>query len=234
MQVSFIQKSIVVAFGAVALLGATAGAGHAWSLTELQTAIPGRVDAGQIPGTAGVLDPFDVGQNVLRGGLSFDNGGADLYKFSISQAGTFTASTFGRGANPLGYAQLFLFNDIGGGLAGNNPSGPVATISKILAVGTYYIGISSSSLDPRTVVGTRPNGRPIYDYIFDSTDTNVNNFGALANWDDRTGETKRNGGTYGINLSFAATPVPTPAMLPGLAALGFNAIRKRKAKAAVA
>jgi hypothetical protein len=32
----------------------------------------------------------------------------------------------------------------------------------------------------------------------------------------------------------SATAVPTPALLPGLAALGFGAIRKRKAKAAVA
>jgi hypothetical protein len=234
MQVSFIRKSIVVAFGAVALLGATAGAGHAWSFAESATAIPGRTDAGQLTGTAGVLPTFDPGTNVLRGGLA-TNGGADLYKFVLAQAGTFTASTFERGSNPLTDPQLFLFNAVGVGITGNNPSGSVsAALSQLLLAGTYYIGISSSSLDPQTIVGTKPNGNPIYDYIFGSNDTSVINSGALANWSDRVNETKQPGGSYGINLSFAATPVPTPALLPGLAALGFNAIRKRKAKAAVA
>ncbi len=71
----------------------------------------------------------------------------------------------------------------------------------------------------------------------------LTNDGAVDFSTDLTKVSKFGGGTFADSLISAqiqkvevqgATAVPTPALLPGLAALGFGAIRKRKAKAAVA
>jgi hypothetical protein len=227
MQVSFIQKSIVVAFGAVALLGATAGAGQAFNIVESP-------DTGALPGGAQDAGTIASGANDIKGAIG---GAADLFKFTVGPGGgQLVASTAGRGNNPLLDAQLFLFKDNGSdqalGLAGNNGAlNAPSVITKILAAGIYYIGISASSLDPRTTGNVSP-GNP--NFLFAANDsTLLLPTSLLTGWADRPNEINAAGGRYTINMAFTPT-VPSPALLPGLAALGFSAIRKRKAKAAVA
>jgi hypothetical protein len=230
MQVSFIQKSIVVAFGAVAMLGATAGAGQAWTFTENQVVNPGADAAQLIDGNVGILPTFDAGINTLTGSLwgssFFTTPGADLFKFTVA-AGNFTAETFLPTNTPkLGNPQLFLFSNTGVGIAANDnisATNVQARISQFLNAGTYFLGISGYDLDPKTT------GNQL---IFDVDGKVVKNT-PLTGWVNEQGLSIA-GGNYGINMSFEAAKVPTPALLPGLAALGFGAIRKRKAKAAVA
>jgi hypothetical protein len=192
MQVSFIQKSIVVAFGAVALLGATAGVGQAFGFSEF----PG--DTSNNIATAKNAGPLDPGTNTITGRLAVNNPQKDLFKFNAAVDGTFSATALGISgvgngngpaanvalANPL----LTLLNGSGGFLAGGS-----SIASQLLTAGDYFIRIEALNANP-----------PV------------------------------RGGGYEISLNFTPTPVPTPALLPGLAALGFGAIRKRKAKAAVA
>jgi hypothetical protein len=232
MQVSFIQKSIVVAFGAVALLGATAGAGQAWTLTENAVVSPGADAAQLITGNVGILPTFDAAINQLTGSLVGSSPtttpGADLFKFTLAAGGNFLAETFipGGGGPNVGNPQLFLFDKDGVGIFANDnisAVNPQARIARFLTADTYYLGISGSDLDPRGATGGkifRPNGT-------------VRNTSPLDGWVNTNNVTVP-GGRYGINMSFEAAKVPSPALLPGLAALGFSAIRKRKAKAAVA
>jgi hypothetical protein len=190
MQVSFIQKSIVVAFGAVALLGATARVGQAFGFNEL----PG--DTTNNIATAKNAGSLDLGTNTITGRLAVNNPQKDLFKFNAAVDGTFSATALGISgvgngsaanvalANPL----LTLLNGSGGFLAGGS-----SIASQLLTAGDYFIRIEALNANPPVL-----------------------------------------GGGYEISLNFTPTPVPTPALLPGLAALGFSAIRKRKAKAAVA
>jgi hypothetical protein len=232
MQVSFIQKSIVVAFGAVALLGATAGAGQAFNFSE--SGDTGATLAGaQDPGT-----PLAAGANSITGRLVAN---ADLFKFTTDQAGTLIAETLGTAifrrngtllAPALANAQLFLFNAAGQGLTGNDDSsGLEAKITyALMASSTYYIGISPSSFDPRSAGQTA--GVP--NFIFGADDSTLLTSNPLSGWVNRNNNNPLSAGGYTINMAFTPTAVPSPALLPGLAALGFSAIRKRKAKAAVA
>jgi Bacterial pre-peptidase C-terminal domain len=219
MKFTFIQKSIVATVGAVALLGSTAGAGHAWTFGS-------GVSAGDTLSTATALAPFDPGNNTVNGRLQA-NANADLFKFVVSTAGTFDAQTFirtGTGIN-LGNPQLFLFDSLGKGIIANDnisATNSQSKITQLLNAGTYYLGISSFDRDPNS------GGTLIFD-----NNGNVANSGALSGWSN-VNNLGIAGGRYGIKLSFEAAKVPSPALLPGLAALGFGAIRKRKAKAAVA
>jgi hypothetical protein len=224
MQVSFIQKSIVIAFGAVAMLGATAGAGQAFNFVESgdqsDTALAAPI------GTATGIDYF-------RGTID-SKSDADLYSFYIGAISTFDANVAGRTANPLLDSQLSLFDSAGKAIKANddrNASNPLSRIDTLtLAVGTYFLGISAYDYDPTNLAG---------EFLFPNAPLGQRNprgvltDKTLAGWAARTGKAGLGGG-YTIRINTAVVPVPTPALLPGLVALGFGAIRKRKAKAAVA
>jgi hypothetical protein len=187
MQVSFIQKSIVVAFGAVALLGSTAGVGQAFNFNETG-------DAGPIPGTPQTItDSLTSGLNTIKG-------------------------TVGSRVLPTPIIDLidgFQFTATNGSLTVSSAASNVVlslfdTTGNLLSPFTLAVGNSFTY----NFSGLTPSGANYF-------------VGAAAS-------TRR---AYTINMAFTPVPptaVPTPALLPGLAALGFSAIRKRKAKAAVA
>lgn len=234
MQVSFIQKSIVVAFGAVALLGATANAGHTFAFNE------GSGDQDELnPGpSVGTL----TGDDTLRGIITAKTD-ADLFKFTVSATSTFTATVFGRTpttgtAVALVDSQLFLFKSTAAGLEAlyanddrnsNNALSRIANIT--LAAGDYVLGISGFDYDPRNSADQYLFGPASAGLLQPRSAVSGNPI--LANWDTRSNKTGAPG-AYRISLESEIVPVPTPALLPGLAALGFSAIRKRKAQAAVA
>jgi hypothetical protein len=231
MKFTFIQKSIVATVGAVALLGSTAGAGHAWSFNEA----PG--DAGRTLATAEDLTTTPgplTGTDEILGKLA-ENAKADLFKFTVAAESIFTAEVFGRsgrGGDPLKDSQLFLFDGAGNGIVGNDDQARGNLLSKItttLMAGDYYLGISAWDYDPINAAGK---------FIFRNNQVGDQGLrpvsSLLANWAIRDEKSDPTGGLYKIALTTERTPVPTPALLPGLAALGFGAIRKRKAKAAVA
>jgi hypothetical protein len=234
MQVSFIRKSIVVTLGALALIGSTAIAGQAATIIKTEVGDATDLAPGQDIGLLG-----DTDLTRIRGEISGTTD-ADLYKFTIDSVRDFTARVFPRTTNNNGNAisdsQLFLFDATGKALKSNDNISGTNPFSRIqvaaLAAGTYFLGISSFDYDPRNLANQ---------YLFPNNDTGILNPrpvvllpGAdpvLGNWATRSVR-PNSAGLYRIDVE--ATAVPTPALLPGLAALGFNAIRKRKAKAAIA
>jgi hypothetical protein len=231
MQVSFIQKSIVVTLGALALIGSTAIAGQAATIIKPEVGDATDLTPGQDIGLLGATDLTRI-----RGEISGTTD-ADLYKFTIDSVRDFTARVFPRTTNNNGNAisdsQLFLFDATGKALKSNDNISGTNPFSRIevaaLAAGTYFLGISSFDYDPRNSANQ---------YLFPNNDTGTLNprgvvagNPVLASWATRSVR-PNSAGLYRIDVE--ATAVPTPALLPGLAALGFSAIRKRKAKAAVA
>jgi hypothetical protein len=226
MKFTFIQKSIVATVGAVAMLGATAGAGHAFSIDE-----PDGGDFGEL-----VPAPFvgsTTGADFLNGFINV-GGDADLYVFNVGAESIFDAAVFGRGQTPLVDSQLFLFDGTGKALKANDDisTNRLSRISGItLNAGTYFLGISGFDYDPRNANG---------DYLFNNTFTGIGDpvvaNPILASWNLRSalGGVNNSGAGGGYQIRINTQAVPSPALLPGLAALGFSAIRKRKAKAAVA
>jgi hypothetical protein len=222
MKFTFIQKSIVATVGAVALLGSTAGAGHAFNFTE----------AGDQSATApGSAVGATTGTDYLNGIISSTTD-ADLYSFIVGATSTFRATVTGSASDPLVDSQLFLFDSMGKALKANDDRSATNTLSRIntitLAAGTYFLGISSFDYDPTNASGNFlfPNAQLGQRNPISQADQ------LLAGWAPRSAKTSPGGG-YTITID-TTKKVPTPALLPGLAALGFGAIRKRKAKAAVA
>jgi hypothetical protein len=236
MQVSFIRKSIVVTLGALALIGSTAIAGQAATIIKPEVGDATDLTPGQDIGLLGATDLTRI-----RGEISGTTD-ADLYKFTIDTVRDFTARVFPRTTNTNGNAlsdsQLFLFDATGKALKSNDNISSSNPFSRIevaaLAAGTYFLGISSFDYDPKNAASLlNPTGQ----YLFPNAATGILNPRPvltnliLAGWGANSSRPST-AGLYRIDVE--ATAVPTPALLPGLAALGFSAIRKRKAKAAVA
>jgi hypothetical protein len=153
---------------------------------------------------------------------------ADLYRIQVT-TGLFEAIAVGIGRNPVEDTQLFLFDQNGRGIMANddNPSGGLGSrIRQFLTAGIYYLGISSYNYDPVSGGGPLAN-RP---FIFPSTPftalvgpTGPGGANPLSGWRGTIFENPP-GGRYEINLR----TVPTPALLPGLLALGAGVLRKGK------
>jgi hypothetical protein len=144
----------------------------------------------------------------------------DLYKINIAKDGM---STFD--ANPVALADgserlninIFLFNAMGNPLASIEPRELDNMIINFNTMaGDYFLGIGSDDLDALDAAGNRIAGN-------DSGIDDPN--GVLAGW--LTGSESI--GKYNIKISTVPTDaVPTPALLPGLIALGVKARRKKK------
>jgi len=208
-QMKMIMKKLALVI-ALSAVGSTA----AWATTHAEVG-----DAGQTLGTAQMLAG---GTTAITGSLSSD---ADLFGFAWG-GGAFYADTLGSAFD----TQLFLFNSAGAGVWANDDglSGLRSYISDAaLAVGTYYLGISSFNNDPVSASGVMftsyPYG-PQYAPLYPGE--------TLSSW---TGG--YSGGSYIINFRSASGEVvqtgdvPEPASLAliglGLAGLAFS--RKRKA-----
>jgi hypothetical protein len=165
-------------------------------------------------------DAQDVGNaSEINGRVSFLDD-IDLFKVRIDQDGM---STFD--ANPMALEDgserlninIFLFNAMGNPLASIEPRELDNMIINFNTVaGDYFLGIGSDDLDALDEKGNRIAGN---DSGIDMAD------GILGGW--QTGSESI--GKYNIKISTVPTDaVPTPALLPGLIALGAKAMRKKK------
>ncbi len=165
-------------------------------------------------------DAQDVGNaSEINGRVSFLDD-IDLFKVRIDQDGM---STFD--ANPMALKDgserlninIFLFNAMGNPLASIEPRELDNMIINFNTVaGDYFLGIGSDDLDALDEKGNRIAGN---DSGIDMAD------GILGGW--QTGSESI--GKYNIKISTVPTDaVPTPALLPGLIALGAKALRKKK------
>ena len=209
-------------FRSIAMAGvmaALAGPAQAFHFVE-------SVDAGLLPGTAKEI----VGTGVLEtisGNLTA--GDIDLYKITITNPATFSATTFG--TTPLD-TQLWLFRVNGTGIAANDDTGldlystlPAgnALYSGLLA-GEYLIGISAFNNDPFS------SGIPMFGGCGFSAVCGPTVAGALTSWTTSSGAS----GPYVITLTGASGVIPEPTAAL-LFALGFGVIgsTRRRARAAV-
>jgi hypothetical protein len=165
-------------------------------------------------------DAQDVGNaSEINGRVSFLDD-IDLFKVRIDQDGM---STFD--ANPMALEDgserlninIFLFNAMGNPLASIEPRELDNMIINFNTVaGDYFLGIGSDDLDALDEKGNRIAGN---DSGIDMAD------GILGGW--QTGSESI--GKYNIKISTVPTDaVPTPALLPGLIALGAKAMRKKQ------
>jgi hypothetical protein len=171
-------------------------------------------DAGRLMDTA--LDAGNADQINGEVGVQRD---VDLFKILTGEAGTTTFD-----GNPIAAANgsqlninLFLFNDQGNPLVSLEPmaSDSMKFDFDTLANTVYYLGIGSDDLDALDNMGQRIAGN-------DSGIDRAN--GVLAGWS----EGNESIGKYNIKLSTVPIDaVPTPALLPGLMALGAKALRKK-------
>jgi hypothetical protein len=207
----------VAAIGAVAAVGALATAGHAATFLEsfdagktLGTALDvGIVGTGQL--TQFIDGNFAASSDVMLFNAGFDPSNipiatdsdkVDLFKIELASDRVLTAKAL----NPQNILHLF---DVTGrylNVSNSNPSGSLLTSSP-LSAGIYYLGITQFRI------------RALLD------DNQV-----LTGWS--TAPHTQPMTNYRIELGDAHNQVPTPALLPGLFALGAGAWRKRKQRLA--
>jgi hypothetical protein len=111
----------------------------------------GQGDAGKLPANANItagIGPLTT----ICGNISDTSGGAgDMYEIYITGAG-FSATTAGRGANPLDNPALYLFDINGNALfaendiSGSNTQAEISDVS--LAPGFYYLAIVPDNQEP--------------------------------------------------------------------------------------
>jgi hypothetical protein len=181
-------------------------------------------DAGNLPAfsqAAGVLPLLTTITGSI--GTSTD---ADMFAITISQTGSFSATTVGR-PGTLGDTQLFLFRFPGLGVVANDdsqltlrstlPSTPVTP-------GLYFLGVSSFDVDPLS-----PGGLIFPSFPFDGVfgPTGPGGGSAITGWQG-FGAT----GTYNIALDLSPVPEPATLLLFGttMAGIGLARWRRRKLK----
>jgi hypothetical protein len=171
-------------------------------------------DIGQLLG-----DAQNVGSaSEINGAVGvFDD--IDLFKLTIAQDGmsTFDASPIRSEDGSQLNINIFLFNAMGNPLASIEPRELDNMIINFnTTAGDYFLGIGSDDLDALDALGNQIAGN---DSGIDMAD------GVLGGW--QTGSESI--GKYNIKISTVPTDaVPTPALLPGLIALGAKAMRKKK------
>ena len=163
----------------------------------------------------------DASSLVIKGNLRDGRGGfapnvSDLYKITVSYAGTYFFDTFG---STVADPTLFLFDSSGNGLYFNNDASlsPVDTQSSFVAslgMGDYYLGFAFFGVDPDDGAGSMfdtlgsNQGGPVAGALSLVQWVNYSTFTSI--WDDTA---------YSINIK-----VPEPGALAlSLAALGLLA-----------
>jgi hypothetical protein len=226
----FMHKTLPLALvGAACLSLATIGEAKAFTFTESANG-----DAGARLSTAADTTGFGaVGASSTIEGLitaddptvNPDRNKADLFKILIASPGEFNATTEGRDPNrpdrqpyPIEDPFLYLFDITGQLIASDDDSAGSrqSSIVRFLAAGRYYLGITKYGHNPQ----------------FDSN--------VLTGWSGNLGQTSagptdaNNVSAYRINLTHTPTPVPTPALLPGLVGMGLSLWRKQQKEGTMA
>jgi hypothetical protein len=147
---------------------------------------------------------------------------ADLFKINVT-GGLFTAIAKGRTRNPVNDPQLFLFDAMGRGIVANDDGGSslTARIQAVLTAGIYYLGVSKYDLDPVDAANNEIFPDTPFSAIVTPKDPNA----VLARW---RGSIDESTASRGYQIDLGVTPIPTPALLPGLIGMGVGMWRKRK------
>ncbi len=180
---------------------------------------------GNLPGATDIVMAAAHNDLVIRGNLVDGRGGfapnlVDMYRFTVSQGGTYFFNTFG---SVIADTQLFLFDSAGMGLIWNNDASlsPVNTHSAFaisLGLGDYHVAVSFFGLDPDDGAGS----------IFDTLSNGggaIAGSGTVSSWTDFNGATIWDDTSYAISID-----VPEPGALAlSLLALGLMAgVRGRR------
>ncbi len=185
----------------------------------------GQTDAGKMPNTANITTGIGTLTRIC-GNLSNPSNGVDMYEILITGP-TFTATTSGRGANPLDDPALFLFDVNGDGIIANNDICGCNTQAQFLNVaitpGLYFLAIAVDDQQPENKKGKLIFG--------DITGTTGLIFPQVANpnLDSWTGNGSTTG-QYLIDLTgaqFAQAPEPATLGLIG-AGLALIVVRRRR------
>jgi hypothetical protein len=195
----------------------------------------GATDVEELIGTAGIVDSD---ANLITGSIDTRtvNGAevrdVDLFKVQIltTQRSRFDANPIeGSGLN----INMFLFDGLGKPLFSLEPRDSNSmTIEYDTIAGSYYLGISSDDL----------NAFDSLDNLIANNDEQANSVNGVIIFDpalkapggilDRWSPGNESVGGYTIGISKIPTPVPTPALLPGLVGLGLKVMwRKQKENA---
>jgi hypothetical protein len=211
----------VAAIGTVAAVGAFATAGHAATFTEGRDA--GKtIETASYAGIVGTeqLTQFIRGQ--FEAGIDFSSDNSefpelsnliilsddvDLFKITLPSGGVLTATTQSDYSTNQSGGLLHLFDERGRYLNGSSSNGLQSFLtSSLLTPGRYYyLGITRSNISPSLDV-----------------DNILTSWRGEADYAQKTIPYRIEFGVGGTNN------VPTPALLPGLFALGVGVLRKRK------
>ncbi|WP_421659396.1 PTPA-CTERM sorting domain-containing protein [Leptothermofonsia sp. ETS-13] len=202
----------------------TGNAVHALTFSEPPDAGPLLTNAANTVPTGVVGNNPATDLTRITGRLS---GNADLFRIQVG-TGLFEAIARGIDPNPVNDTQLFLFDVNGFGIAANDDfsGGLGSRITQFLTAGIYYLGISKYDLDP--VSRNRGTIAEIFpDTPFTAIVGPTGPGGAfpLFGW---RGTISESGRARNYEILLSSTPVPTPALLPGLLALGAGGLRKRR------
>jgi hypothetical protein len=188
-------------------------------------------DAGSSLATAQAVG---VGITAINGSIPAI-GDVDLYSFWHT-GGLFTADTF---TGTMLDSQLFLFDASGLGLWHNDDAaggfdGLQSRISKTLAAGPYYIGVSAFNYDPRSVGGLIFPDSTSFEPDAVLGPTGPGGASPLSFWAATTGSGTLGTGLYTISLSPPTGVIPEPASLIvwsllGALGIGLGCWRRRKA-----
>ena len=184
----------------------------------------GQTDAGKMPKTANITTGLGALTRIC-GNLSDPTNGVDMYEILVT--GLFSATTSGRGANPIADPALFLFDETGHALLANdNACGclQAGLFDVPLLPGLYFLAIAVNDQDPEN-----KNGKLIFGSGFTGSTgpvlPQVNNTN-LDSWSGNGSAT----GQYLIDLTgaqFAETPEPATLGLIG-AGLTLIFVRRRR------
>jgi PEP-CTERM motif len=184
----------------------------------------GQTDAGKMPKSANVT--IGVGPLTrICGSLADPTNGVDMYEILVT--GLFSATTSGRGANPIADPALFLFDETGHALLANdNACGclQAGLFDVPLLPGLYFLAIAVNDQDPEN-----KNGKLIFGNSFTGSTGPVLPQVANTNLDSWSGNGSATG-QYLIDLTgaqFAQTPEPATIALIG-SGLALLACRRRK------
>jgi hypothetical protein len=171
-------------------------------------------DAGHLPAlsqAAGVLPLLTTITGSIASPVA-----ADMFAVTISQVGTFSATTVGT-SGTLVDTQLFLFSFPGLGIVANDDSQFTlrSTIpSTFVTPGLYFVGISGFDLDPVSSGGLIFSSFP-FDQVFGPTGPGGGT--AITAWQG-FGAT----GTYTIALDLSPVPEPATILFFGTTAAGLG------------